>query len=40
MYIYDNITIENQENIKYGNQRNFGINIRPQHNLGVEFTAC
>jgi len=39
--VYDEIMISNQKRIrKYGNQRNFYINLHLIDGLEMEFTAC
>jgi len=36
----DKIMFENQEKEKYGNKRNFYINLHLRDRLDIEFTAC
>jgi len=38
--MYDEIMIENQKKIKYGNKRNFYINLQLICGSEMEFTAC
>ena len=37
--VYDNITIKNKKT-KYGNKRNFYVNLHLADELRMEFTAC
>jgi len=38
--VYHKIMMENQKKRKYGNKRNFDINIPPIDGLAIKFTAC
>jgi len=38
--VYDKIVIENQKRRKYGNERNFNVNLHLIDDLGMEVTAC
>jgi len=37
--VYNKIMIENKKKTKYGNRRNFCINLYLKAGLGMEFTA-